>query len=356
MKSIYIELTHQCNLRCPHCYNMSGEDCTELNQEVLFDLFHAIGTDVSENWQIALSGGEPLMRKDILEILRECAKYSNIQVMLLTNGLLLGKITDEFLICAQPIGLQVSLDGMSKYSNDFIRGEGNFEKVTEHIRRLADLGYKKCNLKMTINKINYTEINGFVDFALENYCIPRFSFLTKQGNAQMNWDNLQLSAEKKITVLRNLNVILTKNLSKLRRLDSEITVKSMMPVISVACPLLDKEREISSAIKPNGDVQPCQELYDSFYTIGNIYEEDFLNIIDKKNNKKFLLVKEFLGARRELLRANKCKDCMAIEKCGMGCPSQTLSDTDSLTDLDSFCGMRRGMVNINMLFKRRERQ
>lgn len=79
MKSVYLELTHQCNLRCPHCYNMSGEDRTELSQEVLFNLFRAIGKDSQNNWQVALSGGEPLIRKDIHEILRECVKYPNIK-------------------------------------------------------------------------------------------------------------------------------------------------------------------------------------------------------------------------------------------------------------------------------------
>lgn len=353
MGNVYLELTHQCNLRCPHCYNMSGDDCTELSQEILFSLFRAIGSDGTENWQIALSGGEPLMRKDISEILRECAKYSNIQVILLTNGIWLEKILDEFLICDHPIDIQVSLDGMSEDSNDFIRGKGSFIKTTQNIRKLVKAGYKGCNLKMTINKMNYMEVSDFVDFALKNDCIPRFSFLNRQGNAALNWEKLELSPEKKISVLNNLKSILSAREEEFKALDPKIDIISIIPVITVDCPLLHEESGISVSIKPNGDVQPCQDLYDAFFSIGNIYENDFNSIVDRRKNIRFRTVIDFLNNRRELLRINKCKDCCIKEKCGTGCPGKMLNETETLIDLDSFCGIRRGMVNIKMLKRKK---
>ncbi len=83
-------LTKMCNLRCPHCYMEAGPKAeNELTTEEclgLIDEMKALGTEM-----LILTGGEPLLRKDIYEIAK-AASAQKIWVVMGTNGVL---ITDK---------------------------------------------------------------------------------------------------------------------------------------------------------------------------------------------------------------------------------------------------------------------
>lgn len=351
MKNLYLEITHRCNLHCPHCYNMSGAEDSDMDIDTLFHLISDLTTSpmISDGYHLAISGGEPLLREDIITILRKTTQHPQIKVTLLTNGLLLNKIIDEFLLCPNPINIQISLDGMSEKSDDSIRGKGHFKKVTQIIQNLSTTGYHNCDLKMTINQVNYTEIEDFIDFSLQNNCIPRLSFLLREGNAISNWNTLDLSLEQKIVIINRITKILIAKTDKLKSINKNIKIEDLLPSVVRNCPLLDEEIEPSVAIKPTGEVQPCQALYNSFFSIGNIHEKPITYILDSKKNPKLSLVRSFLHSRKDLLKANKCHGCILQYKCNTGCLAQAISDSNSAMELDNFCTLRRSFAYTKFL-------
>ena len=163
----------RCNLKCVHCYShsqnreYSGELTTEEGRALLEDLAR-FGSPV-----ILFSGGEPLLRRDLLE-LAQLAKDLGMRAVISTNGTLITKrLAGEL----KKVGLSyvgVSLDGMEE-TNDRFRGvEGAFRAALKGIRNCQEAGIK-VGLRFTINRRNARDIPEIFDL-LEKENIPRVCF------------------------------------------------------------------------------------------------------------------------------------------------------------------------------------
>ena len=165
--------TQRCNLKCVHCYAQSedldygGEMSTEEGKAMIDDLA-AYGAPV-----LLFSGGEPTLRKDLLELMRY-AKDKGMRVVISTNGT---QITPEKAAAYADVGLSyvgVSLDG-GREAHDHFRGiPGSFDKAIEGIRNSRAAGIK-VGLRMTINKRNWQDIGEIFDI-MEAEDIPRACF------------------------------------------------------------------------------------------------------------------------------------------------------------------------------------
>lgn len=163
----------RCNLRCVHCYSHSrnidytGELTTEEGLRLIDDLAD-FGVPV-----VLFSGGEPLMRPDILQLI-ERARARNLRAVVSTNGTLIG---DEMAARLKEVDLSyvgVSLDGLQE-TNDRFRGiPGAFDLALSGIRTCLRLGIK-VGLRFTMNRRNVQDIGGIFDL-LEQEGIPRVCF------------------------------------------------------------------------------------------------------------------------------------------------------------------------------------
>jgi 12,18-didecarboxysiroheme deacetylase len=163
----------RCNLKCVHCYSQSKdiEYSGELNTKeakVMLDGLAEYGAPV-----ILFSGGEPLMRKDLMELITY-AKNKGLRAVISTNGTL---ITEEKAEELKQFGLSyvgISLDGLRE-TNDKFRGiEGAFDDALQGIRNCMKLGIK-VGLRFTINKRNAQDIPGIFEL-IEKEKIPRVCF------------------------------------------------------------------------------------------------------------------------------------------------------------------------------------
>ncbi|MBE0416708.1 MAG: 12,18-didecarboxysiroheme deacetylase [Coriobacteriia bacterium] len=181
--------TQRCNLKCVHCYAQSedrdyaGEMSTE-EAKVMIDDLAEFGAPV-----LLFSGGEPTIRKDLVELMHY-AKGRGMRVVISTNGTL---ITAERAKQYAEVGLSyvgVSLDG-GKETHDKFRGlPGSFEKAIAGIRNARDAGIK-VGLRMTINKRNWADIPEIFK-VMEEENIPRACFYhlvyTGRGSELMKED------------------------------------------------------------------------------------------------------------------------------------------------------------------------
>ncbi len=156
------EVTHACNLRCRHCgiaAGRPGDD--ELNTEQAINVLDNISK--SGISALMLLGGEPLVRKDIVELLSYASRQ--FQTLVCTNGVLLSKEYARRLRDAgQDICIAISLDGASPQSHDFIRGEGNFAKAMEGIKNCLEVGLQ-VSVMATISQANLAELPDMIKLA-----------------------------------------------------------------------------------------------------------------------------------------------------------------------------------------------
>ncbi|MGQ9629020.1 MAG: radical SAM protein [bacterium] len=165
--------TQTCNLHCAHCYSQSenriypDELTTEQARDFIEDVA-AFGAPV-----LLFSGGEPLMRPDLMELGR-LAVERGMRAVISTNGTL---ITPDMAREIKRAGFSyvgISIDGIGE-TNDRFRGhKGAFEAALQGIRNCRGEGVR-VGLRFTISKRNYREIPAIFDL-LEKEDIPRCCF------------------------------------------------------------------------------------------------------------------------------------------------------------------------------------
>ncbi len=162
--------TSACNLRCAHCYSESGaaparDELTGNEARALIDDLADLGVRV-----LLFSGGEPLMREDIVE-LGAYAASCGLRPVLSTNGTLLSPRTAERIREAGFAYAGVSLDGLEK-SNDEFRGvPGAFRKALGGIRNCIDAGVR-VGVRFTLSRRTVGDLDNVFDLVRDNG-IPR---------------------------------------------------------------------------------------------------------------------------------------------------------------------------------------
>lgn len=166
-------MTRRCNLKCVHCYaqavDVDGADAisTEKAREMIDDLA-SYGAPV-----MLFSGGEPLVRKDLVELASH-ATSKGMRAVISTNGTLISKEKAREL---KSVGLSyvgISLDGLEAVHDHFRGVPGSFKKALEGIANCQAEGLK-VGLRFTINKRNVAEIPGIFRL-LEDLEVPRACF------------------------------------------------------------------------------------------------------------------------------------------------------------------------------------
>lgn len=175
--SIYIELTDRCNLRCTTCwlYGTNGvikeePDMMRKLKEKEMDtatIRRVIDDAAPYRPVIVFSGGEPLLRKDIFDLVGHAAKRG-LFVSINSNGVSLKPGMERKLIDAGLSSLTVSIDGPEQ-ANDTIRGEGTFEHAMEAIGRLimarGSSSLPVVNIICTVTKDNCDKLTRLADVA-----------------------------------------------------------------------------------------------------------------------------------------------------------------------------------------------
>ncbi len=165
--------TPRCNLRCVHCYSHSdpartAAELSTTQAEAMFSDLAAFGAPV-----ILFSGGEPLLRPDLLPLIERASRLG-LRTVVSTNGTLLTPDLAARLRDAGIAYVGVSLDGVGA-ANDRFRGvDGAFERALAGIRHCRSAGVR-TGLRFTVTRRNLPEVPGVLDL-LAREGIPRACF------------------------------------------------------------------------------------------------------------------------------------------------------------------------------------
>lgn len=195
-------LTRKCNLRCPHCYMDGGTaEERELTTAECLDLVNEmqlLGTEM-----LILTGGEPLLRRDIYEI-AHAATDAGTWVVMGTNGVLINEhVADKMLECGVK-GVGISLDSIDPEKHNRFRGGPN---AWEHSVRALDICKRKgleVLVQTTVMDFNRDEIPRLIAFARDHGAWSfNLYFLVQTGRGQQLND---LDAATTDAMLRELVV------------------------------------------------------------------------------------------------------------------------------------------------------
>lgn len=323
-----IQLTHfvtaKCNLRCKHCFYWKSIENSK--NELTLEEIRKISKNMGGIFFLLISGGEPFLRDDLVEIVK--TYYSNNKIKNLsipTNGILDNKIIK---MCKKILdqcpglsfSLNLSLDGLRE-KHDKIRGKGTFNKAIRFYNKTKELkkDYEKFNISIltTINSINQKKLKEFHYFVKNELKPDMFTINLIRGKSKKSTlskvdvkyynkicdiinsqnDNKEKSLIKNVFNFNRFKKIIKYRAGKIRTDMILKTVNKNISQMPCYAAILDV------VMYENGDVYPC-ELLDM--KIGNVKDFDY-NFKKLWDSKKAEDIRKFI----------KKSKCFCTHECNM---------------------------------------
>lgn len=327
-KSIDLEISNNCNLRCLYCYHFSGSGDVgiDLPTEEWLSFFEELKQ--CSVFNVSLSGGEPLLRKDFKELVDGIVK-NKMRFSILSNGILVNDDIAEYIKSTSRCNsYQVSIDGPGPEEHDACRGKGAFEKALTGLKCL--MRHKiPVNVRVTIHKYNVGSLNEIAEFLLDEIGLSSFSTnnAAYMGLCRENKDIVQLTANE-----------YSEAMARLLELDKRYKGRIMAAAGPLANAKNWKEMEnakqqhreylsgygcLSScggvfsqmAVLADGTMVPCNQL--SHIKLGKINKDSLRDVwVNHPELKR-------LRERRDVPLSNfeYCRTCEYISYCKGGCPA-----------------------------------
>lgn len=203
-----VAVTDRCNLRCVYCMPEDGVKLMPAEEILSFEEIFRVVKCVSglEVNKVRITGGEPLVRKDLAKLIRKLKKLPFIEeVSLSTNGTFLEQHIKELELAGLD-RVNISLDTLKKEKYKEVTKTGRLEDVLRGIDSAVKSKLAPVKINVVASKdINYSEIMDFVKFSEETACHVRFIEMMPIGEA---CGNGRLSnQEVKEVVLEERNLI-----------------------------------------------------------------------------------------------------------------------------------------------------
>jgi MoaA/NifB/PqqE/SkfB family radical SAM enzyme len=240
---IDFRITTKCNNKCEYC-NVPEKTSDELNTEQIFSMLDEAKRLGCIYFDI--SGGEPLLRKDIGQII-DYAKNLGLIVGMVTNGKLVHEKIKEI---KNLDTLAISLDG-SKEVHDKLRGEGSYSSAVNAIK-IAKGNNLKVMLFTVLSANNIDQIDSLIDFAEKEKVFLHVNKLFKHNSYTTNV-NFLVPNKKEFKIA--INKLIKSSSSCI--IDSKEYLRYLLGDLGLPKCYAGK---LFCRIDPNGDMYPCQDM------------------------------------------------------------------------------------------------
>lgn len=185
-----ISLTELCNLRCTYCMPAEGIQLSPKSHIMSYDEVYEIAKTFVNHGvtKIRLTGGEPLVRRDVDVILRKLATLP-VELSISSNAAIIDRFIDVLKECNIK-SINVSLDSLDAEKFKEITRRNDFEKVYQNIMLLINEGFNVKLNAVLINDFNDNEIIDFIELTKTLTISVRFiEFMPFDGN---KWDKKKM--------------------------------------------------------------------------------------------------------------------------------------------------------------------
>lgn len=203
-----LSVTDKCNLNCFYCRSDPGRCTVEsTDEELTVDDYRCIGkvaVSLGIN-RIRLTGGEPLLRADIVEIVESIAGIEGMNdVSLTTNGMLLDKMAER-LATAGLNRVNISLDSLDELNFQQITQGGRLQSTLKGIQKSLEVGLAPIKLNVVLLKgINDHEIEKFIRLTLDRDLHVRFIEYMPTAGQQSKWSNYFLDLTRVMEIAASI--------------------------------------------------------------------------------------------------------------------------------------------------------
>lgn len=258
--TVSFEVTYNCNADCFHCDLGEYVKEPKTGSEVYADWIEQLKPSVAQ-----ISGGEPLLRKDILDIIRAMRKRDNNAVFVITTNVAL--MNEEKYLALREAGIDqfsLSLDYPDERHNEYRKLKGNFEYIRDLMPRLAKHKNDDLILACVVQSDNFRDLPKMAELAKEWGVSVNFSIYNslRTGNTDLlvNDENDQKELSKVVDKLVEMQdagyPILT----------SEITMRQMIDFFKTGCQTDCQAGYRFMIVNPWGKLTPCgmcRDMYES---------------------------------------------------------------------------------------------
>jgi len=329
--TVWIQLTDQCNLRCPYCYIDKSPHRIEssLVKQSIEKILREIEEDGYTDLVIKYAGGEPTLCWDIINevidwtsSLQDCSV--KIRHVLLTNGY---SLSEDMLhaIGERKMSVSISLDGIGAVHDRqraTIGGDGSFLEIHKNISSLIELGVKPYILT-TVTRNNQDQLQELAQYCTERGLGFRLSLYRGTGENRQNFEG---DHEKLASDLVDFyewfgNHLPEKNLHTNHRFCDVNLLRPKATNCGIG--------KSSVAIDTSGKLAICQYQMDR--TIGDIRNDGVLDSLNRQN---------FYNPSKDNAKfVPECKSCQWLYTCANGCPLHLRSIRGTFTSVSSYCSV-----------------
>lgn len=341
-----VNLTRRCNLACAHCYLdaatlRDGGDDELTTAEVCALLDQVAGR--SDQTMVVLTGGEPLLRPDLVELVAHGSRHG-LAMVVGSNGTLLDRERVAALKAAGALGIGISVDSLDPVRHDGFRGRpGCWQKALDGIEACRQQGLP-FQIHFSVSEQNAAELPAMIEFARSSGArVLNVFFLVCTGRGEELTD---ISPERYEQVLEQIVAAQQQSDGLLIRARCAPYFKRIAYQADPTLPLTRAQGYEGGGclagryycrVAPDGTLTACPYIAAGE---GNVREQPFWSLWDDSVN---------FHALREPCLGGKCGECEFRLLCG-GCRARPLARGGGLLDADPWCGYQpRGAAVIEPL-------
>lgn len=325
LNELDLHVTNRCTTKCNYCcFSSNRKSLPEMGTETIVEMLNEAKTLGVEH--IHFTGGEPLLRDDILQIVSYANKL-NLDMRMQTNGMLLSEELANKLYNSGMKSIMISLDSDTPAIHDKVRGQGTWDAAVKAIK-IA----KKTGMNVRVNSVltteNYKGVFETILFVkslgIHNYSAFYFSPIGC-GAEHINywiepkeylnfWCDLQhrIETEKSIS---DMNIIIEKGYATWEEA-SQIDTRNFTGC-GGGCLNTYHNRDYL-ILRCDGNIYPCIMAIDS-KPLGNIYKSSLTDIYKNSEVWNYLIPKE----------STQCEKCGHSLLCNGGCRYYPFENEDN---------------------------
>lgn len=313
-KSAYLHVTSRCNMKCNGCYSKSNVVCNKYEMKTK-EIYQVVDNMVRAGFQkIVISGGEPFIREDILDIIKYI-KNKECMVYAITNGTMEIQKYKEALNYLDD--LSFSMDSYSEETS--VLRKNSFKKIENALEELKY--YKeKMSIIFTLHNKNIHLYESMKKYAYEKGVNHNFSLFSAKINE---------STEEFIIPQEKLLEFFYKMDEEDKNIDT--FSEGEVPLSCKTCCGAGKTR---ISISSEGKIYPCHMMQEKSFLLGDALHDAIGDVI-KGLEEGYITVDK----KRE------CKKCEYAYLCGGGCLYRAYIERENIEDKDRLCEIYKKRID-----------